>query len=623
MAPKKFSTAVPSRTTALCYVRLSMTRDESDLNSPERQRANIKAECDRRGWQPEWYEDADGHKSGTKEENRPGWMALKARLNDPDVVAIVSNDLSRLHRKGWRVGSLLDMLEEHEIGLVLAAPGRNMDFTGPTGKINTMLIALMDEYYAMDTSQKQKDSVHYRRSKGIIVGPVPFGTTRNKEGYLQRSTEGVWLMPDSTFVEGQEGQPVPDGASIWRGFADATRRCLELYTQNTLGRRKIAEMLNAEGYRYRDSVGNIIPFKADDVRRITANWVEYGGAVIVGKAKNRRAKEVTPETVVLHPEHAVFDVELCYQVGYVRRQRTRDMKRIPDYVVKIEAKVYPLSKLVYCAHCERAYFESEDSSLRSYLTGKTGNKPEARRYRHENHHHCAAKAKSVSAALLEADFFRLLESLSINPEALPMLTEALEKINKLNRPEEYLAAIQADMALWRQRIKNVDTLFMKARVSEEEWRVATEEAEHEITRLQAQMAERREAEIALTLTMKMVADLIQSWHQANPETRRSLAHGLFEEIIYDLDEQKIVDFKLKPWAELLMQLKVTFDPDPTPSPDSGTISDENQRVFICSQRDSNPRRQVPKTCALTTELWEPLATSLQHHQQLSRSLSSR
>jgi hypothetical protein len=211
--------------------------------------------------------------------------------------------------------------------------------------------------------------------------------------------------------------------------------------------------------------------------------------------------------------------------------------------------------------------ESEDNVRRSYLTGKPGNKPESRRYRHETDHHCSAKAKSMSADLLEADFFRLLESLSINPDALPTLTEAFEKINQLNRPEEFIAAIQADIALWRQRMKN---------------------AEHEITRLQAQMAERREAEIALPLTMKMVADLIQSWHHANPETRRSLAHGLFEEIIYDLDEQKIVDFKLKPWAELLMQLKVTFDPDPTPSPDSGTISEGNQRVFICSQRDSRP-----------------------------------
>ena len=100
------STNAP-RSIALCYVRLSMSRDESDLNSPERQRANIQAECDRRGWIAEWHQDVEGHKSGTKEENRPGWLALKARLADPDVVGIIANDLSRLHRKGWRIGNLL------------------------------------------------------------------------------------------------------------------------------------------------------------------------------------------------------------------------------------------------------------------------------------------------------------------------------------------------------------------------------------------------------------------------------------------------------------------------------------------------------------------------------------
>ena len=43
VAPKKKAESV-QRTTALCYVRLSMTRDETDLNSPERQRYNIQAE---------------------------------------------------------------------------------------------------------------------------------------------------------------------------------------------------------------------------------------------------------------------------------------------------------------------------------------------------------------------------------------------------------------------------------------------------------------------------------------------------------------------------------------------------------------------------------------------------
>ena len=179
-AKKPTSPSVP-RTTALCYVRLSLTRDESDLNSPQRQRSNIQAECDRRGWKTEWYEDIEGHKSGTKEENRPGWLALKARLSDPDVVAIVTNDLSRLHRKGWRVGSLIDFIEQHNVSLILAAPGRNLDLSGAGGKITTMIMALMDEYYATDISQKQKDSVQYRRANGIVVGRIPFGTMRDKK----------------------------------------------------------------------------------------------------------------------------------------------------------------------------------------------------------------------------------------------------------------------------------------------------------------------------------------------------------------------------------------------------------------------------------------------------------
>ncbi len=97
------------RKIALCYIRQSFTRtgEPDDLNSPERQRANILIVCDKNGWTPEWYEDVGGHKSGRNEKNRPQWLALKSRLSDADVVALVANDLSRLHRKGWRVGDLV------------------------------------------------------------------------------------------------------------------------------------------------------------------------------------------------------------------------------------------------------------------------------------------------------------------------------------------------------------------------------------------------------------------------------------------------------------------------------------------------------------------------------------
>src|SRR5687768_8344053 len=111
-------------TTALCYIRLSWTRDAKDTESPDRQRSNILRVCEQNGWLPEFYEDAESHKSGTTEKNRPGWLALKSQLADPDIAALVANDLSRLHRKGWRIGDLLDFVDEHEVKLVLYKVGK-------------------------------------------------------------------------------------------------------------------------------------------------------------------------------------------------------------------------------------------------------------------------------------------------------------------------------------------------------------------------------------------------------------------------------------------------------------------------------------------------------------------
>ncbi|NLF79241.1 MAG: recombinase family protein [Chloroflexi bacterium] len=77
MSPKKKkrSDSAPAQI-ALCYVRQSFTRDETDKDSPERQRANIERACQENGWTPEWYEDAEGHKSARTVKNRPGWLAL-------------------------------------------------------------------------------------------------------------------------------------------------------------------------------------------------------------------------------------------------------------------------------------------------------------------------------------------------------------------------------------------------------------------------------------------------------------------------------------------------------------------------------------------------------------------
>jgi DNA invertase Pin-like site-specific DNA recombinase len=134
------------------------------MNSPDRQRANIQALCDRMGWTPEWYMDADGHKSGRFFSNRPDWLRLKKRLTDPDVIAVVANDLSRMHRKTWRVGKLLEELDEVGVRLMQAAPGREIDTSTPMGRMIVTFIAMQDEAYANDISLKTKESIVYRKN---------------------------------------------------------------------------------------------------------------------------------------------------------------------------------------------------------------------------------------------------------------------------------------------------------------------------------------------------------------------------------------------------------------------------------------------------------------------------
>ena len=52
--------------------------------------------------------------------------------------------------------------------------------------------------------------------------------------------------------------------------------------------------------------------------------------------------------------------------------------------------------------------------------------------------------------------------------------------------------------------------------------------------------------------------LTSLWEQSSDEDRHSLAMGLFDEIVYDLDLQEIVDFRLKPWADQFLIVRAAM-----------------------------------------------------------------
>jgi len=178
-------------------------------------------------------------------------------LGDPDVVAIVANDLARLHRKGWRVGDLIDFADEHDVQLVMAAPGRNIHLSGPMGRMSVMIAALMDEYYAVDISRRQKDSIAHRKRQGKVVNLL-FGTRRRTDGYLEPSKSGAWWMPDGSFVAGTPDK-VPDEGAMWRSYFECAKRTFEIYVANKHGLEWTAYHLNIEVWPFRARDGQPRP----------------------------------------------------------------------------------------------------------------------------------------------------------------------------------------------------------------------------------------------------------------------------------------------------------------------------------------------------------------------------
>lgn len=540
------------RETALCYVRKSWTRDEKDTISPERQRSHIQAICDQNGWKAEWYEDVDGHRSGMHEKNRPGWLALKARLGDSDVVALVANDLSRLHRKGWRVGDLIETVERHGVRLILADPLRQVDFSTPTGRMIAQLSAFFDEWYASDISQRWKSDIAHRKSKGITVGLPPFGTKRDKAtGFLIPSNEGAWLTRDGKWIAGVVGEPPPCEGAAWRGYYDCAGRILNLYAQEK-GREGICRKLQDEGWAFRNRKGQPAPIVLDDVRRVTSNWAEYGGYVSEKRARQRHPSDYPPDEIIakLNPAHAVFDVELLGRVAHSRQQRA--VGKHPTRSVNSKARAYPLAGITYCAHCEELAEKHNNPKLRSLLSGRLG-----KYYRHKPGNACSCKRQSVQREVYERDFVRLIKALDVKPESIQYMEQLAIKLNTMNTSKEDIEGQKTEaIALANRRIQAAIDLYGDGRITREDYSQRIERNEREIASWQARTTEMEKLGIELSMCLQGIDTINRLWSINPDEDKQGMARHLFEYITYDLDKQQIVDFRLKPWADQFLMLRV-------------------------------------------------------------------
>ena len=117
------------------------------------------------------------------------------------------------------------------------------------------------------------------------------------------------------------------------------------------------------------------------------------------------------------------------------------------------------------------------------------------------------------------------------------------------------------IAKHRRALKNNLTLFQNGEIEADDYYRQKDHHERQITYWEARTSDKQKITLQLTTTIEMMRRLKDFWGITSGEDRKLLAHSLFDEIIYDLDRKRIVDFTVKSWAEPFLVLRAALYED--------------------------------------------------------------
>ena len=285
------------RDLALIYLRRSLTiRGKADQYSKQRQESSCLALAKSRGLRTRVFQDflPGHHYSGTSDRHRPGWMALKQELNNPDVACVIVEQLSRSYRSVRHLLEFLDLeLAPRKISLVVASMP-SVDFSTVVGRSQLISLAAADEMYARMNGQTMALAIASFAAAGRGWGAPVYGLTSQGKGYeriLMRSDLGVWWKGEPGEGECRDGTEGKSPGRGWtfRGDFDAAVSIWKKFVSEDVGVRRLADFANSEGYRFQSSDDRKRrPFDSNNVRSVLDSWIIYRGYVRTGRRSNQK-----------------------------------------------------------------------------------------------------------------------------------------------------------------------------------------------------------------------------------------------------------------------------------------------------------------------------------------------
>jgi len=479
---------------ALLYVRYS-SEMQRDSWSVEAQLGDIRAECQRRGWEitGEFVDEAES----AKDDQRPQFQRCLAAIRAGQGNVIVVHKIDRFSRNMEETFRYVNELEQSGAGLVCTQ--QPIDMTNAiSGKIVLAVLAALAESYLDNLSEETSKGKRARTAAGLSNGDVPYG----------------YVNPEA----GKSGDANRTPAVIVPHEAEAVRLAFELYATGQYSDARVAGELNDRGYRMRSKrhPGGY-PFTKDTLTGLLDNPFYAGWVTYTGDGYSKRTDEAR-RTPGKHP--ALISQDLFDRALTIRAQKRGVGRRGSPLG---QSHVYLAGGLVHCTCCKQ----------RLRAQGQATRKSSYRDVSAERGITCATTRKSISATVVEHALGAAISGLHL-PE--DWHTHAMAQMD--TAPQD-TARLQAQRTMLERKMQHHKRLLMDGDIDQADYRAEKARIDAEVATLQP-----AKEEVDLETAAHRLRHLKALWEHATPEERREVVQHLFTAVWCDLNGKRVVAVQL-------------------------------------------------------------------------------
>lgn len=210
MPDSKQATSQIQRVAIYCRVSTDKqaSKEDSSLDTQRDRLIRYVEDKQRAGqdWQVSYEfiegEEKNGKRKGHsgKDLDRPGFSDLMTKVRARQVNVVVFTKMDRISRNVVDFLTLVEEFERHDVRLVSLK--EEINTASASGRVMTTIMIALAQFEREQISERTREKMAWRASKGLPIGPPPLGYRMHEKRYQRVPEEAEWVrFLDAAYLE--------------------------------------------------------------------------------------------------------------------------------------------------------------------------------------------------------------------------------------------------------------------------------------------------------------------------------------------------------------------------------------------------------------------------------------